>query len=115
MKFNIISGNEIEFLFNSTYNGRSSREMLGQKLELKPDGTFKCNYSIGAVKEYQWYFWEVAGKFYYNSKERKLILDADKMEFQTWSNWKEDKLNPVILECVDKTYKKQKFRISSGE
>ena len=92
--------------FDAKYEGRTSAGMLDQNLSLKTDGTFECDYSIGASKEYMWFYWKGAGKFFYNSKERKLILDADKFECKTWSNWNEEKLNPAILECVEKTFKK---------
>jgi hypothetical protein len=92
--------------FEAKYKGRTCNDMLEQNLLLKTDGTFECDYSMGASKEYLWFYWKGVGKFFYNSKERKLILEADKFELTTCGDWKEEKFNPTILECVEKTFKK---------
>jgi len=92
--------------FDAFYRGHSSGGYLEECLELNQDGTFGTFYTIGDKADYKWFQWKAEGKFFYNSKERKLTLVADKLEFVHSSNWQEDKLNAVILECVEKTFKK---------
>ena len=90
--------------FAAMYRGHSSGGFFEECLTLKQDGTFEAKYTVGAREEYRWFCWEAAGKFFYDSKERKLTLVTDHKSIH--SNWGEDKLNPVILECVEKTFTK---------
>ena len=70
-------------------------------LRLFPDGTFFCYYFMASSSPrdaYNCFIWLGKGNFSYNSKERKLTLQADTLEISN-GHWKEDKYNPEILRC----------------
>jgi len=72
-------------------------------LRLSTDGTFSCDYFMASTScnnPYNCFIWQGRGNFSYNSKERKLTLQADTLEIGN-GHWKEDKYNPEILRCRD--------------